>query len=57
MAWAAKLAVLNVTRVMFMGVQFKPDGETRKIDGMMINDTMMIRCWFIDALQGDSIPG
>jgi hypothetical protein len=34
-AWAAKvkLEVRKVTRVMFMGVQFKSDGETRKIEG------------------------
>ncbi len=50
-----------------MGVQFKPDGETRKIEVQMVggncaderwhHDDTMIRCWFIDALQGDSIRG
>ena len=35
MPWGAKVKfeVRKVTRVMFMGVQFKPDAETRKIEG------------------------
>jgi hypothetical protein len=43
-----KLEVRKVTEVMFMGVRFKPDGETRKIEGRRVptvptNDGIMTR--------------